>query len=116
MQEVTLSAESVRAVAQQLFELMQTRPAVSDPWMTREQAADYLNLPLRTFTKLRSKHPEALKPCETAPLRFSRTTLDAFKVSRGATLRRPGRRPGASGPRMLLQEQQLSASDSAHRS
>jgi hypothetical protein len=98
MQEVTLSPESVKALAQQLFELMRTKPEVSDPWLGREDAAAYLNISPRSFDRIRDAHVETLRPASEHPLRWSRNALDTFKMSRGAPARRAGRRPSVFTP------------------
>jgi hypothetical protein len=91
-----VSASDVQAIIERLdrIERALARPADSDPWFTREQAAQYLNLPLRTFDRKRDEHVEALKPCSEHPLRWSRNALDVFKLTKGAPLApRRGRKP-----------------------
>lgn len=95
MNFVHIHPESIEAIARRTAELLNNQPADSDPWLTRGQAAQYLNLPKRTFDRYRLLHTEALKPCSEHPLRWSRNALDSFKLSRGNILGpRRGRKPG----------------------
>lgn len=90
-----LDAEDIDAVARRVVEMIRQQPADSDPWLTREQAAKYLNFSQSSFERARREHAEALKPCSEHPVRWSRNALDVFKMTRGAPLRlRPGRKPG----------------------
>lgn len=89
---MTLDPETIEAIARRTAELMRLAQADSDPWLTREQAAAYLNLPMRTWDRKRKEHPEALKPCSEHPIRWSRNALDVFKMGRGVPLVRRGRK------------------------
>lgn len=89
--------KSEERIARRVVELLQD-PAMtaaqkdSDPWLTREQAARYLNFSPSSFERARRVHAEALKPCEKHPLRWSKNALDAFKLRRGVLPVRRGRR------------------------
>jgi len=66
----------------------------ADPWLTRAQAAGYLNFSLSSFERARRQHPDSLKPCSDHPVRWSQNALTVFKMTRGLPLRnRPGRKP-----------------------
>ncbi len=65
--------------------------AVTDPWLTREQAAGHCGISTRAFDRLREAHPEALASASTDILRFSRNALDVFKATGGVQVVRPGR-------------------------
>ena len=94
MKPVLLSPESVEAIARRVIELQREAPADSDPWLTREQAAKYLNFSPSSFERARREHAEALKPCSEHPVRWSRNALDVFKLTRGAPIVRRGRKRG----------------------
>jgi len=100
---ITLHPSSVEAIAQRVVELLRQsglaafRPSTVDEWLTKEQAAEFLNLSARTFDRLRLEHLDALKPALENPLRFSKNALDIFKVTKGQPLyRRRGRPPQQS--------------------
>lgn len=98
MSEIILSSETIDAIARRVVQLQRetAAPADSDPWLTREQAAAYLNFSPSSFERARRAHPEKLKPISLHPVRFSRNALDAFKFSQGPSLVRRGRRPGST--------------------
>lgn len=79
-----LDAASIEAIARRVVELQaeQAKPALpdSDPWLTRDEAEEYLGIGRKTFWRLRQLHP-ALKPCSRRPLRWSKRNLDGWKLS-----------------------------------
>jgi hypothetical protein len=87
---VVLAPESVDAVARRVVEMMRNAPADSDPWLTREQAASYLNVSPRSFDRKRKEHTAALKSCSKHPLGWCRNALELLKLTNGAGL--PARR------------------------
>lgn len=86
---VTLSPESVEAVARRVVELQSGTVVRSDDpnaLLTREQAATYCSLTVYTFDRERKRLPEALKPAaDKGPLarRWRRSTLDLYKMTNG---------------------------------
>jgi len=96
MSEIILSPESIEAIARRIVEMQRetAAPADSDPWLTREQAAAYLNFSPSSFERARRAHAEKLKPISLHPVRWSRNALDAFKFSQGPSLVRRGRKLG----------------------
>ncbi len=105
--EIVLAPETINALALQIDIMLRKKaltsvrkglPCPEDQWMRRGEAAAYLGLPMRTFTRMRQKFPDALRPVIPHPLRFSQQTLDVFKATQravGAVTRR-GRRPNSA--------------------
>lgn len=97
MNEVTLSPESVKAIARQLAEVIGPmlgipvpRAVDTDPLFDRSGAADYLKMAVSTFDHERKKHPETLKPAgECGPMsrRWLKSTLDRYKYGARAFVR-----------------------------
>lgn len=81
----------IEAIASRVVELLRVAPPVdSDPWLTREEAARYLAMSPASFDRTRSAYPTDLSTVSDHPLRWAKSTLDTFKVIRGA---RAPRRP-----------------------
>lgn len=96
MSETILSRVSVEAIARRVVELQrETSGPVADPWLTRKQAAAYLNFSPSSFERARRAHPAQLKPISEHPVRWSRNALDVFKFSQGPALVRRGRKRAA---------------------
>ena len=92
-----LTAADHRAIAVEVVALLTAQaslpPVDSDPWLTREQAAAYLAASPRSFARARELHGAELRPVSVHPLRWAKSTLDTFKVVRGAIApRRTARR------------------------
>ena len=98
MDFVRIHPDDIDTIVRLLAETIRNQPANSDPWLTREQAASHLNLPLRTFDRKRAENPETLRPVSEHPLRWSTNALDAFKFASGPTLVRRGRKRKAVSP------------------
>ena len=77
----------IEAIAARVVELLRVAPVApvdSDPWLTRVQAARYLAMSARSFARAREEEGEALRTASQHPLRWAKSTLDTFKLLRGA--------------------------------
>ncbi len=94
---VTLSPESVEAVARRVIELQaQAKPSDPNAWLTRAQACEHLGVARETFLRMRAAHPSALRPVSEKPLRWSKAQLDFFKLRGGHIPSRVGTRRQAA--------------------
>ena len=84
---MSLTSEDVQAIAQAVVDKLAT-PQASDPWLTREEAAKYLNVSRSSFARLRETETRFLKPVCENPLRFSRSQLQLFQASKNKALLR----------------------------
>lgn len=101
---VELSPASVDAVARRVLELQREMPAApaaiaADPLLTREEAARFCNLTLRTFDRERKRVGDKLAPAATeGPLarRWRKSALDLYILTTGrAIAHRRGPKPRA---------------------
>lgn len=81
---VTLAPEDIRAIAVAVAAELRAKPESADSWMSRDEAAAYISVSLRTFTLMRGLYKSELSPALEHPLRWSRIALDRFKLARCA--------------------------------
>lgn len=85
-----MNAGDIEAIAARVVELLRvaavapSAPVDSDPWFTRVEAARYLAMSPASFDRAREDEGEALRTASQHPLRWAKSTLDTFKLLRGA--------------------------------